>query len=99
MCASSKVRFSAVAVENNQYCSGRAAHARSLYHVLMIWFACKLCGNKQSRSDEQAGSLVFCTCGQANRVPWESDPAAQEAPQAFPKVWVDESSPRPHEAR
>jgi hypothetical protein len=59
----------------------------------MIWFACKLCGKKQSRPDDQAGSLVFCTCGQANRVPWETEAGAEEAPQAFPKVWLDTSSP------
>ena len=60
----------------------------------MIWFSCKQCGKKQGRGDEQAGSLVFCTCGQANRVPWESEAGAEEAPQSFPRVWVDESAPR-----
>jgi hypothetical protein len=38
----------------------------------MIWFACKQCGKRHQRPDEAAGSLVFCACGQANRVPWES---------------------------
>jgi hypothetical protein len=38
----------------------------------MIWFACKQCGKRHERPDEAAGTLVFCGCGQANRVPWES---------------------------
>ncbi len=61
----------------------------------MIRFTCKQCGKEQSRPPEQAGRLVFCTCGQANRVPWESEPgAAQEEnmPVQFPKVWVDEGA-------
>jgi hypothetical protein len=66
-----------------------------MYHVQMIWFACKQCGKKQSRPKEQVGTLVFCTCGQANRVPWDSEPGAEESPppRAFPKVWVDDSEP------
>jgi hypothetical protein len=68
-----------------------------MYHVQMIWFACKQCGKKQSRPREQVGTLVFCTCGQANRVPWESEPGAEEAPppRTFPKVWVDENEAPP----
>jgi hypothetical protein len=46
----------------------------------MIWFACKQCGRKQQRPDSAAGSLVFCECGQGNRVPWESTVEAPEAP-------------------
>jgi hypothetical protein len=38
----------------------------------MIWFTCKQCGKQMGRPDETAGSLVFCACGQGNRVPWES---------------------------
>ncbi len=38
----------------------------------MIVFACKQCGKRHRRPDEAAGSVVFCACGQANRVPWES---------------------------
>ncbi len=45
----------------------------------MIWFACKKCGKRHKQSADAAGSLVFCECGQANRVPWESTvPAPQE---------------------
>jgi hypothetical protein len=47
----------------------------------MIWFACKQCGKRHKKPDEAAGSLVFCDCGQANRVPWESTaPAPEERP-------------------
>jgi hypothetical protein len=47
----------------------------------MIAFACKSCGKTFDRPDEEAGSLIFCTCGQANRVPWESSVALPaEAP-------------------
>jgi hypothetical protein len=51
----------------------------------MIWFACKQCGKVQGRSEGEAGTLVFCECGQGNRVPWEStapepDPAETPAP-------------------
>jgi len=38
----------------------------------MIWFSCKKCGKRHKQAAEAAGSLVFCECGQANRVPWES---------------------------
>jgi hypothetical protein len=53
----------------------------------MIWFACKQCGKRQGRSESQAGTLVFCDCGQGNRVPWEStapqpDPSELPAPPA-----------------
>jgi hypothetical protein len=42
----------------------------------MIWFACTRCGKRHKQPTEAAGSLVFCQCGQANRVPWESTVAA-----------------------
>ena len=38
----------------------------------MIWFTCQKCGRKHSRPESSIGSLVFCTCGQGNTVPWES---------------------------
>jgi hypothetical protein len=38
----------------------------------MIWFACKQCGKRHGRPDNLAGTLVFCECGQGNRVPWSS---------------------------
>lgn len=51
----------------------------------MIWFACKGCGKVHGRPDEQGSTLVFCECGQSNRVPWESTafPPADEAPRPF----------------
>jgi hypothetical protein len=51
----------------------------------MIWFACKQCGKRLQRPETVAGSLVFCTCGETNRVPWESsipEPEAAPAPPA-----------------
>lgn len=54
----------------------------------MIAFVCKECGKRFERPPEQAGSLVFCACGMANRVPWESaalPPAtAEPIPEAIP---------------
>jgi hypothetical protein len=38
----------------------------------MIRFACKQCGKRHQQPPEASGSLIFCECGQANRVPWES---------------------------
>lgn len=47
----------------------------------MIVFPCKQCGKRLRQPDEAGGSLIFCSCGQANRVPWESAPATEaEAP-------------------
>jgi hypothetical protein len=45
----------------------------------MIRFACKQCGISFDRPDEAAGTLVFCSCGAGNRVPWESTVPAPEA--------------------
>src|SRR4051812_16952701 len=39
----------------------------------MIWFACKQCGKKHNRPDDQAGTMVFCDCGRGNQVPWSSN--------------------------
>src|ERR687892_749265 len=52
----------------------------------MIAFACKKCGQRHSRPDSQAGSMVFCDCGQGNRVPWTSTavPDAVAVPDAEP---------------
>jgi hypothetical protein len=44
----------------------------------MIWFACKACGKSHGRPEGTSGSLVFCECGQSNRVPWESTIAEPE---------------------
>jgi hypothetical protein len=53
----------------------------------MIWFACKQCGKRHGRPENLAGTLVFCECGQGNRVPWAStapEPEPQEAQPASP---------------
>jgi hypothetical protein len=41
----------------------------------MIHFTCKQCGKTHSRPDTAAGTMVFCTCGNGNTVPWESTAA------------------------
>jgi hypothetical protein len=46
----------------------------------MISFACKKCARSHRRPEGEAGTLVFCTCGHANRVPWPSE--AEAAPGA-----------------
>jgi hypothetical protein len=51
----------------------------------MIRFVCKHCGKDHLRPAETAGTLVFCECGQGNRVPW----AAGEEP-AVPLLPVPE---------
>lgn len=58
----------------------------------MIRFTCKACGKRHRRSDEEAGTLVFCDCGQGNRVPWE---AADEPDEAVPTA----EEPQPRRAR
>ena len=53
----------------------------------MIWFACKQCGKRHSRAESSIGTLIFCECGQANTVPWESTveaPPVTEAPEPLP---------------
>src|SRR5262245_42491280 len=79
----------------------------------MIWFACKQCGKRHKQPEDAAGSLIFCECGQANRVPWESTvPAPQERaggeerPRPRPQKWSDaaeedepEAAPRSRTSR
>jgi hypothetical protein len=60
----------------------------------MISFVCKQCGKTQSRPDEAAGTLVFCECGQANRVPWEGTAAAEEEAPPRARRRNDEGEPR-----
>lgn len=50
----------------------------------MIWFACKGCGKRHGRGEHLAGTLVFCECGQGNRVPWSSTAAEPEPEEARP---------------
>jgi hypothetical protein len=50
----------------------------------MIWFACKQCGKHHGREDHLAGTLVFCECGQGNRVPWSSTVAEPEPEEVLP---------------
>ncbi len=50
----------------------------------MIWFACKQCGKHHGREEDLAGTLVFCECGQGNRVPWSSTVEEPEAEEPLP---------------
>jgi hypothetical protein len=66
----------------------------------MIAFACKKCGRRHRRPEGQAGTLVFCDCGQANRVPWASEvedvPPVQPVPPTPPRRVLDaEPAPVP----
>jgi hypothetical protein len=54
----------------------------------MIWFTCRKCGKRHKQPDEAAGSLIFCECGQANRVPWENTAPPPQEPAG------DEQRPR-----
>lgn len=66
----------------------------------MIRFTCKQCGTNLNRPDDSAGSLVFCTCGQQNRVPWESaeaEPPSTEDPPIL--LEEEEDSPRSRPVR
>src|SRR5438874_9786727 len=62
----------------------------------MIWFACKQCGQRHSRPDDAAGTVVFCDCGKGNRVPWTStEPADVPEPSAAER----EDNDRPRRRR
>lgn len=50
----------------------------------MIWFSCKQCGKVQGRPENSAGTLIFCSCGQGNSVPWESTAEEPEEPTPAP---------------
>ncbi len=55
----------------------------------MIWFRCSRCGKTHGRGENLSGTIVFCTCGLGNRVPWSSTasaPAVEEEtlPSAIP---------------
>lgn len=65
----------------------------------MISFACAKCRKRDTRPESQAGSLVFCACGQSNRVPWPTESAAavpelESVPAARPRP-VLEAQPVP----
>jgi hypothetical protein len=49
----------------------------------MIAFTCQQCRKRHTRPDNQAGTLVFCECGQGNRVPWAA-PSPLDIPDAIP---------------
>src|SRR5262245_48987593 len=53
----------------------------------MISFACKKCARTHRRPEGQAGTLVFCDCGQANRVPWATE--VELVPPAQPRPVLD----------
>jgi hypothetical protein len=61
----------------------------------MIWFACKSCGKHHGRPDNLAGTMVFCDCGQGNRVPWSSTVAEPE-PEAAPPPPAPRPPEEPH---
>jgi hypothetical protein len=63
----------------------------------MISFACNKCGKRHSRPDGQAGTLVFCDCGQSVRVPWAAEVAEPApAPRPAPRPVLDaEPAPPP----
>ena len=54
----------------------------------MIWFACNQCGKIHSRPENASGSMLFCTCGHGNSVPWESTaaPSVEAAPKLPPPL-------------
>jgi hypothetical protein len=61
----------------------------------MIWFACKQCGKCHGRAEHLAGTLVFCECGQGNRVPWTSTVPEPEPEDALPAPPPRRSGDRP----
>jgi hypothetical protein len=61
----------------------------------MIWFACKQCGKRHGRGAHLAGTLVFCECGQGNRVPWSSTVEEPEPEEALPAPLPRSPGPRP----
>src|SRR5947207_10302221 len=56
----------------------------------MIVYSCKQCGQEHRRPDAEAGSLIFCDCGQGNRVPWAPEEAVPAAADG-----AESSGPRP----
>ncbi len=66
----------------------------------MIWFRCKQCGKTHGREEALAGILVFCDCGEGNRVPPESTapgpavPPPPEPPLAPRRPGEDSPVPR-----
>ena len=65
----------------------------------MIWFACKQCGKRHGRGEHLAGTLVFCECGQGNRVPWSSTAEEPEPEEARPAPLPPPKSGVPRPAR
>lgn len=65
----------------------------------MIVFSCHWCGKRFERSEEAAGTVVFCTCGTSNVVPLsltlpEAAPEQQvpPAPSLGPMTWPEQAS-------
>jgi hypothetical protein len=66
----------------------------------MIWFECKKCRKQHGKADNLVGTLVFCECGQGNRVPWSSTipeppPELPKESQRKPRSWQDEDNGGP----
>ncbi len=60
----------------------------------MIQFPCQNCGTLLSHPERAAGTLVFCECGQVNRVPPESVAADPEPPRPVDE-WPARFNPPP----
>src|SRR5687768_13994875 len=58
----------------------------------MIWFACRQCGKAHGRPENSVGSMIFCDCGQALTVPWES--TIEEPAVVLPAEPVESPGPR-----
>ena len=58
----------------------------------MIQFPCQNCGTLLSQAEKAVGTLVFCECGQVNRVPPESLAPALEPPRAVDE-WAARFNP------
>src|SRR5262245_64630031 len=61
----------------------------------MIGFACQQCGKRFARPESTAGSVVFCSCGTRNVVPWESTIPPAEMPAEAAHVPPEPGLPAP----
>jgi hypothetical protein len=65
----------------------------------MIWFQCKQCGRTHGRAESFCGTLVFCECGQGNRVPWTSNTPEPAGPPPGPTPGPRRDETAPAEPR
>jgi hypothetical protein len=61
-----------------------------------VSFACTACGKQHTRSAQEVGTLVFCSCGHGNRVPWKGTVPTPRPPEKPPPrvVPVDKNQGR-----